>query len=90
MTNKELIAAIAAKTALSPETSKEVLQTVVETIQDAVWDGDRVTISDFGSFYLAERKARTGRNPRTGEAMELAASKHPKFIPAKKFKDMVR
>ncbi|MCL4305445.1 HU family DNA-binding protein [bacterium] len=90
MTNKELVAAIAARTALSQQTSLEVLQVVIETIKDTVWDGDRVNLSDFGSFYLAERKARTGRNPRTGEEMLIPASKFPKFVPAKKFKDLVR
>jgi DNA-binding protein HU-alpha len=90
MTNKELVAAIAAKTALTQQTSKEVLQTVIETIQDSVWDGDCVTIADFGSFYLAERKARTVRNPQTGAEIEVAAKKYPKFVPAKKFKDLVR
>jgi len=78
MTNREMIAAIAAKTALSQQTSREVLQTVIDTIQDAVWDGDRVTLTDFGSFYLAERKGRA------------AATKYPKFVPAKKFQDLVR
>ncbi|MBK6765466.1 MAG: HU family DNA-binding protein [bacterium] len=89
MTNRELIAAIAAKTALSQQTSKEVLQTVIETIQDAVWDGDRVTISDFGSFYLAERKARAASKD-LASTPQAAAIKFPKFAPAKKFQDLVR
>lgn len=90
MTNRELVAAIAAKTALSKQTSSEVLQAVIETIQDAVWDGDKVTLSDFGSFYLAERVARKGRNPHTGAELEIPAAKYPKFVPAESFKRLVR
>ena len=90
MTNRELIAAISAKTALSQQTSREVLQTIIETIQDAVWDGDRVTVTDFGTFYLAESKPRTVRDSVTGETRKLPARKLPKFIPSKAFEELVR
>jgi len=84
MTQRELIAAICARTALSEQTAREVLQVVVATIEDAVWDGDRVTLTNFGSFYLAERKVRTQSGG------EKTAKKYPKFVPAQHFEELVR
>ena len=67
---------------------------VVETIFDAMGstlkDGGKVSIPDFGSFEVRERSARKGRNPQTGEEMQIAASKIPAFKPAKKLKEAVK
>lgn len=90
MTNRELVAAISAKTALSEQAAREVLTTVLETIKDAVWDGDKVTLTNFGSFFLAERKARKLPKPRPGMPSFRPAQKYPKFVPASNFEEMVR
>ncbi|MBK6911947.1 MAG: HU family DNA-binding protein [bacterium] len=88
MTQRELIAAVCARTALPDQTVREMLQVVVATIQDAVWDGDKVTINNFGSFYLAERKARAVATPET--PAPPATRKYPKFAPAPYFEELVR
>lgn len=84
MTQRELVAAICARTALPEQTAREVLQVVIATIEDAVWDGDRVTLTNFGSFYLAERKVRTQSDG------QKTAKKYPKFVPASHFEELVR
>ena len=65
------------------------MNALIETVQDTVRGGDKVTIPGFGSFSITERKARTGRNPRTGEAVKIAASKAPKFSAGSGFKAAV-
>ncbi len=90
MTNRELVAAISAKTALTEPEAREVLNAVLDSIKDAVWDGDKVTLTNFGSFYLAERKARAYRNPKPHMPPIKPASKYPKFIPAPSFEELVR
>ncbi len=90
MTNRELIAAVSAKTPLSEQEAREVVNTVIETIKDAVWDGDKVTLTNFGSFFLAERKARAYKNPKPHMPPIKPASKYPKFTPAPSFEELVR
>jgi DNA-binding protein HU-beta len=68
---------------------KLFLDTIIETIEESVAGGEPVKIAGFGTFTAAERKARTARNPRTGETIEVASSKSPKFKPSKSFKDVV-
>ena len=62
---------------------------VLGAITDALADGDKVQISGFGTFEVRHRKARTGRNPRTGEPVEIAASNAPAFKPGKNLKEAV-
>lgn len=62
----------------------------IKAIQDAVVAGEKVSIVGFGTFETAKRAARTGRNPQTGETIEIAASKSPKFKAGKAFKDAVK
>ena len=90
MNKAELVTAVAAKTALSKTSAEETLDAVLETIMDAVRDGDKVIISGFGTFYLVERAARIGRDPKTGEEIHIAARKLPRFVPGKKFKEMAK
>lgn len=66
-----------------------VVDTIIETIVEAVASGEKVAITGFGTFDVSERAERQGRNPKTGEAMTIAASKAPKFKAAKAFKDAV-
>jgi len=90
MTNRELIAAISAKTALTEAEAREVLNTVLDSIKDAVWDGDKVTLTNFGTFYLAERKARAYKNPKPHMPPVKPASKYPKFKASPRFEELVR
>ena len=67
----------------------KALEAVIASITNAVAGGDKVTVPGFGTFESRERSARTGRNPQTGETMEIAASKAPAFKPAAAFKNAV-
>lgn len=89
MNRSELIEAAAQSSGLSKSDTTKVLDSLLENISDAVQKGDRVSLSGFGTFERRERAARTGRNPQTGEPLEMAASKAPAFKPAKAFKDAV-
>lgn len=64
-------------------------ETIFELITEALSDGDKVTVPRFGTFHVSERAAREGRNPATGEPMQIAASKTVRFKPAKGLKDSV-
>ena len=90
MNREELITAVAARTGLTKKSAEEVLDTIQDTIKDAVRDGDKVTLTGFGAFLLVERPARKGRNPRTGEIIEIAAHKRPRFVPGKAFRDLAK
>ena len=87
MNKTELIAAAAESTGLTKKDTEKVLNAALESIAAALAQGDKVQISGFGSFEVKEREARVGRNPQTGEAMEIAASKAPSFKASKTLKD---
>ena len=70
--------------------AKEVVDSVLGAITDALAKQDTVQIAGFGSFKVNERKARTGRNPQTGASIQIPASKVPKFTPGKALKDAVK
>jgi nucleoid DNA-binding protein len=70
--------------------AKEAVDCVLQAITDALTDQDSVQIAGFGTFKISERKARTGRNPKTGAAIDIPASKVPKFVPGKALKDAVK
>ncbi len=89
MNKSELIASAADAAEMSKADMGRALDAILETIQSAVAAGEKVSITDFGNFERRERAARTGRNPQTGETMEVPASKAPAFKPGKKFKDRV-
>ena len=92
MNKTELI--VKAQENIEIETTKKNLGIIVDgllkTIQDEVVAGGKVQLVGFGTFEAVERAARTGRNPLTGEALEIAASKTPKFKAGKAFKDAVK
>lgn len=90
MTKKELVGVIAEKHEITKAKATEVVETVFDTIKETVAAGEKVDIFGFGSFAVAESSARTGRNPRTGETIEIAATKNPKFKASKTFKDTVK
>jgi DNA-binding protein HU-beta len=85
----ELRDAIASHAELSNTQADKALEAVIASITTAVAGGDKVTVPGFGTFESRERSARTGRNPQTGETMEIAASKAPAFKPAAAFKNAV-
>ncbi|MGA0128641.1 MAG: HU family DNA-binding protein [Burkholderiales bacterium] len=89
MNKAELIEAIAAAADISKASAERALDGAINAISGALKSGDQVTIVGFGSFYVGERGARTGRNPRTGETIQISASKSPKFRAGKALKDAV-
>ena len=86
MNKNELIAAVAEKTGLAKKDAEAAVKAVTETISAELVAGNKVQIVGFGTFEVSERAARQGRNPRTGESMEIAAAKAPKFKPGKTLK----
>ena len=70
--------------------AKEAVDCVLKAVTDALAKSDSVQISGFGSFKVSERKARTGRNPQTGEAIQIPASRVPRFVAGKALEDAVK
>lgn len=89
MNKTELIAAVAEKAGLSKKDADAAVNTVLDTIIERVAAGDKVQLVGFGTFESRERCAKTGKNPRTGESIEIPASKNPAFKAGKAFKDTV-
>ena len=87
MNKTELVAAIAEKAELSKKDAEKALKAFTETVAEQLKNGDKIQLVGFGTFEVAEREAREGRNPRTGETMTIAASKSPKFKAGKALKD---
>ena len=87
MNKTELIAAAAERSGMTKKDTEKVLNAVLDTITAALVTGDKVQVSGFGIFEVKEREARMGRNPHTGEAMEIAASRVPAFKASKTMKD---
>ena len=90
MNKTELIAAIAEKTGATKKATGEMLEATLEVIRDALVDGEKVSLVGFGTFEVVERAARDGRNPATGEAIRIEASKAPKFKAGKALKDAIK
>jgi len=89
MNKTELISAIAEKSGLSKKDSEKALSAAVDAITGALIAGDKVQLVGFGAFEVKSRAARTGRNPKTKEAIEIPASKIPQFKAGKALKDAV-
>lgn len=87
MTKADLIESVASKVDLPRATAEKVVNVLFDDIVAALRQGEKVNISGFGTFAVSERKARTGRNPKTGEVIEIAASRAPKFKPGKQLRD---
>ncbi len=87
MNKTTLIAQIAEKSGLTRKQAEAALNALTETITETLKAGDKVQMMGFGSFELKERAARTGRNPATGETIEISASKTPVFKAGKGFRD---
>ncbi len=89
MNKSELIAAVAEQAGLSKKDAEKAVNALVSVVTDALVEGDKVQLVGFGTFEVRAREARTGKNPRTGEAIEIAASKVPAFKAGKALKDAV-
>lgn len=89
MNKTELIAAAAEQTGMTKKDTEKALNAALDVIAAALAKDDKVQVSGFGIFEVKEREARTGRNPQTGEPMEIAASRVPSFKASKTLKDAV-
>ncbi len=89
MNKQQLIDAAADASDLGKSEISAALDAILRTITDALRSGEKVTLTGFGNFEVRERAARTGRNPQTGEEMQIAASRAPAFKPGKALKDAV-
>jgi DNA-binding protein HU-beta len=87
MNKNDLIDAVSERTGLAKSDAARAVEAVLGTITEALRRGDTVALSGFGSFVTKTRAARTGRNPRTGEAIEIPASRAPAFKAGKGLKD---
>jgi DNA-binding protein HU-beta len=90
LNKQELVDLVSEETETSKEAASKVLDATLQSIKDAVAKGDTVQLIGFGSFSRGERSARTGRNPQTGEPIQIAAAKTVKFTAGKAFKDAVQ
>lgn len=89
MNKIELVTAIATKSQLAKYQANAALKALIETVTDELKQGNEIVINGFGSFHVTKRPAREGRNPRTGEAIQIEASSCPAFKAGKSLKDAV-
>jgi integration host factor subunit beta len=89
MNKSELIEALAAKNGLSYKKAEEIINTIFDSMTQALIEGDRIEIRGFGSFVVNEYKSYTGRNPKTGESIEVKPKKLPFFKVGKELKERV-
>ena len=89
MNKSELVDAIASKTNVTKKEADTILNAMTQTIVEVVSGGDKVSLVGFGSFEPRDRQAKEGRNPKTGEKMQIRATRVPVFAAGKLFKDKV-
>ena len=89
MNKAELVAAIAEKAEISKKDSEAALKAFTDVVAEELKKGEKLQLVGFGTFEVAERAARTGRNPQTGAEMTIPASKAPKFKAGKALKDAI-
>lgn len=89
MNKGELVDKVAEKAGVTKKQADAIITATFEAIQEAVANGDKVTLVGFGSFESRERKERTGRNPQSGKEITIPATKVPAFSAGKQFKDLV-
>lgn len=90
MNKQELIEIIAEKSHTTKSDSKKMLEAFIETVTETLAKGESVQLVGFGSFKTSERKARSGRNPRTGEAVTIPAKRVPSFTAGNALKESVK
>jgi len=89
VTKADLVNSMAEKAGLTKAEAERALKAFTDTIEDALKAGDKVALVGFGTFSVGERAARTGQNPQTGQKIEIAAAKVPKFKAGKALKDSI-
>ncbi len=89
MNKTELVAAVAAQAGLSKKDAEAAVKAFTEVVAAELTKGEKVQLVGFGTFEVSEREARMGKNPKTGEPVEIAASKSPKFKAGKALKDQI-
>jgi DNA-binding protein HU-beta len=89
MNKSELVNKVAEITELSKKDAAKAVDAVFDAIAEALQNGEKVQLVGFGNFEVRERSARKGRNPQTGEPIEIAASKTPAFKPGKSLKELI-
>ena len=89
MNKTELIEAVSKGVKLTKRETGQILDALLETITDTLSKGEKVTLVGFGTFQIMQRKARRGRNPQTGEELQIPAKKVPKFVPGKGLREKV-
>jgi DNA-binding protein HU-beta len=90
MTKADLIDNVASSTGLTKADASRAVDATLDSISTGLKKGQKITLVGFGTFAVTKRKARKGRNPRTGEEIKIAASKTPKFTPGKALKEAVK
>ncbi|ARU63013.1 DNA-binding protein [Tumebacillus avium] len=90
MNKTDLVNLVAEKADLSKKDAASAVDAVFDGIVEALATGDKVQLIGFGNFEVRERSARKGRNPQTGEEIDIAAAKVPAFKPGKQFKDSIK
>ena len=88
MNKNDLIASVASSAGLSKSDATRAIESLLDSVTNALKRDEKVSIVGFGNFSVSHRKATTGRNPRTGEQIQISASQKVKFLPAKSLKDM--
>lgn len=89
MTKAEIVERIAKETKATKATAAKAFGVVVDSVKEALKKGEKVSVVGFGTFSVVERKARKGRNPKTGKEIKIAAKKAPKFTAGKSLKEAV-
>ncbi len=89
MTLEELVSAVAKETGMTKANANKAVHAVLHAIENALARGERVAIAGFGVFEVTQRAARKGRNPRTGETIEIPPTKAVRFRPGKTLRDAV-
>jgi DNA-binding protein HU-beta len=90
MNRAELVEEVANQTGLTKRTSREAVDAIISAITDSLGREEKVTLVGFWTFRVMERKTRRGRNPRTGEEVQIPTKKVPKFVPAKSLRKKVK
>lgn len=90
MNKSDLVAKVAELAELSKKDATKAVEAVFDAITEALQNGEKVQLVGFGNFEVRERQARKGRNPQTGEEIEIAASKVPVFRPGKTLRDVIK
>jgi DNA-binding protein HU-beta len=90
MTKSDFVERVADNSGLSKKDASNAVDAVLKSIEDALRSGDEVSFTGFGKFHVASRGAREGRNPRTGETMQIAATKVPRFTAGSGLKKAIK